>query len=167
MLKRNQLSMLIGIGVLGVLLALVVILLTSNYYTTHASGISDSGTPHKQNTTGMNINKTASLIVDGTAVQFTDGKALVTINQQHATVTTNGTVLAITDATNSQNAKTGQDMNGSAATTLMVNGTAVQLIRGQAKVMINRQIALVTVNGNIINITDEATNSGYDHSSHW
>ena len=29
----------------GVLLALVALLLTSNYYTTHASGISDSGTP--------------------------------------------------------------------------------------------------------------------------
>ncbi len=53
---------------------------------------------------GAGAATTPTLTVNGVAVQFTNGQAQVTINQQPATATLNGNTITITDGANSGNA---------------------------------------------------------------
>ena len=113
-----------------------------------------------------------TLTVNGTAAQFANGQAQVTVNQQPATATLNGANVTITDGAANNNgangnanangtANNGANGAGAAATpTLAVNGTVVQFTNGSAQVTINQQPATATLNGNAITITDGANNNG-------
>jgi hypothetical protein len=107
---------------------------------------------------------TTTLTVNGTATQFANGQAQVTINKMPATATLNGAAVTITDgAANNKGANGNGNANGAGAAappTLTVNGTAVQFTNGQAQVTINKQPATATLNGTSITITDGAANNG-------
>ncbi len=111
---------------------------------------------------GAGAAATPTLTVNGTAVQFTNGQAQVTINQQPATATLNGANITITDgaASNGGNGNANNGAGAAATPTLTVNGTAVQFTNGQAQVTINQQTATATLNGTTISITDGANNNG-------
>ncbi len=105
---------------------------------------------------------TTTLSVNGTAAQFANGQAQVTINQLPATATLNGAAVTITDGAANNNGGNGNGNGAGAATTptLTVNGTAVQFTNGQAQVTINKLPATATLNGTSITITDGAANNG-------
>jgi len=120
------------------------------------------------NTQGGNnggVNTAATLTVNGTAIQFANRQAQVTVNKLPATATVNGDAVSITDGANNGQNNNGQNNNGQniavkAPATLAVNGTAVQFANGQAQVTINKLPATATLNGTAITITDGANNGG-------
>ncbi len=164
----NRMNATLGAGGLGCLALLKIqdpITLTTN-----GNGVVTAAT---LNTNGTVANGgTTTLTINGTAAQFTNGQAQVTVNKLPATATVNGTAVSITDGTNNaqnnngqaNNAQNNNAQNGqqqaAATATLTVNGTAVQFANGQAQVTINKLPATATLNGTAITITDGANNGG-------
>ena len=106
-----------------------------------------------------------TLTVNGTATQFVNGQAQVTVNKLPATAALNGTAVSITDGANSAQNNNGQNANNgqqpvSTTATLTINGTAVQFTNGQAQVTINKLPAIATLNGAAITLTDGGNNGG-------
>ena len=121
-----------------------------------ANNAQNNNAQNGQNNAQQPVAVAATLMVNGTAVQFTNGQAQVTINKLPATATLNGTAITITDGANN-----GGGNNGGANTTatLTVNGTATQFANGQAQVTVNKLPAAATVNGAAVSITDGANNA--------